>query len=214
MNMQASEQTIYVVDDDEAFRDSLQWLLESNDFQVKVFSCAKDFLESCSFEKPGCLVIDIRMPEMTGLELQQTLNREGIRTPVIFVTGHGDIPMAVSAVKNGAIDFIEKPFNENSMLELIGGALLLDAKRREEGEQQAVIYSRLAKLTAREVEVMECVVAGKTNKLIADQLGITVKTVEAHRSKVMDKMKVNSVAELVQLVADKRLEDFKDENQL
>lgn len=209
--MNGSNQTIYILDDDEAFRDSLQWLLESNGFQVKVFSCAKDFLESCSTERPGCLVLDIRMPEMTGLELQQTLNQKGIRTPVIFVTGHGDIPMAVSAVKNGAIDFIEKPFNENSMLELIGGALLLDAKRREEGEQQAVIYSRLAKLTAREAEVMECVVAGKTNKLIADQLGITVKTVEAHRSKVMDKMKVNSVAELVQLVADKRLQNVKDQ---
>jgi len=209
--MNGSNQTIYILDDDEAFRDSLQWLLESNGFQVKVFSCAEDFLESCSTERPGCLVLDIRMPEMTGLELQQTLNQKGIRTPVIFVTGHGDIPMAVSAVKNGAIDFIEKPFNENSMLELIGGALLLDAKRREEGEQQAVIYSRLAKLTAREAEVMECVVAGKTNKLIADQLGITVKTVEAHRSKVMDKMKVNSVAELVQLVADKRLQNVKDQ---
>ena len=203
---------IYIVDDDEAFRDSLSWLLESNGFEVELFASATEFLESCKSGKPGCLVLDIRMPGMTGLELQEKLNKKGIRTPIVFVTGHGDIPMAVSAVKRGAMDFIEKPFNEGDMLELIRNALVLDVQRRESDKQQALIYSRLAKLTSREREVMECVIAGKPNKLIADQLGITVKTVEAHRAKVMDKMKVNSLAELVQLVAGKRVRNGKDQD--
>jgi len=196
---------IYIVDDDEAFRDSLSWLLESNGFEVELFAGAAEFLESCKSKKPGCVVLDIRMPGMTGLELQEKLNKKGIRTPVIFVTGHGDIPMAVSAVKRGAMDFIEKPFNESEMLELIRNALVLDTQQREADEQQALIYSRLAKLTSREREVMECVIAGKSNKLIADLFGITVKTVEAHRAKVMDKMEANSLAQLVQLVAGLRV---------
>jgi FixJ family two-component response regulator len=212
--MQELDPKIYIVDDDEAFRDSLRWLLESNGFETELFVSARQFLNCFNSGKPGCVVLDIRMPGMTGLELQETLNRRGIRTPVIFVTGHGDIPMAVNAVKRGAIDFIEKPFNETAMLELIAKALLLDAQWREADKQHAMIHSRLAKLTARELEVMECVIAGNPNKLIADKLGITVKTVEAHRSKVMDKMEVNSVAELVRLVADKRRRNINHRNQL
>ena len=203
---------IYIVDDDEAFRDSLRWLLESNGFEIELFTSAKEFLDSCNSGKPGCVVLDIRMPGMTGLELQEKLNKKGVRTPVIFVTGHGDIPMAVSAVKRGAMDFIEKPFNESEMLELIRNALELDTQQREADKQQAVIYSRLAKLTSREREVMECVTAGKSNKFIADQFGITVKTVEAHRAKVMDKMEANSLAELVQLVVNKRVRNSKDQD--
>jgi two-component system response regulator TtrR len=210
--MKGLDAKICIVDDDEAFRDSLRWLLESNGFQVESFASAKEFLESCMSGKPGCLVLDIRMPEMTGLELQEKLNEKGIHTPVIFVTGHGDIPMAVSAVKQGAMDFIEKPFNESDMLELIRNALVLDTQRREADEQQSLISSRLEKLTSREQEVMECVIAGKPNKLIADQFGITVKTVEAHRAKVMDKMAVNSLAELVQLVVGKRVQTTNDQD--
>ncbi|HUL41533.1 MAG TPA: response regulator transcription factor [Burkholderiales bacterium] len=206
--MQELDPKIYIVDDDEAFRDSLRWLLESNGFETELFASAQQFLNCFNSAKPGCVVLDIRMPGMTGLELQETLNKKGVRTPVIFVTGHGDIPMAVNAVKRGAIDFIEKPFNETAMLELIAKALLLDAQWREADSQHAMIHSRLAKLTARELEVMECVIAGKSNKLIAEHLGITVKTVEAHRSKVMDKMEANSVAELVQLVAHERLRNL------
>jgi FixJ family two-component response regulator len=210
--MQGLDTKICIVDDDEAFRDSLRWLLESNGFQVEPFASAKEFLEFCKFGKPGCLVLDIRMPEMTGLELQEKLNKKGIRTPVIFVTGHGDIPMAVNAVKRGAMDFIEKPFNESDVLELIRNALVLDTQRREADNRQALVSSRLAKLTSREREVMERVIAGKPNKLIADQFGITVKTVEAHRAKVMDKMKVNSVAQLVQLVVAQRERDSKNQD--
>lgn len=203
---------IYIVDDDEAFRDSLRWLLESNGFEIELFTSAKEFLDSCNSGKPGCVVLDIRMPGMTGLELQEKLNKKGIRTPVIFVTGHGDIPMAVSAVKRGAMDFIEKPFNESEMLELIRNALVLDTQQREADKQQAVIYSRLAKLTSREREVMECVIAGKSNKLIADQFGIAVKTVEAHRAKVMDKMEANSLADLVHQVVNKHVGNGKDQD--
>ena len=203
---------IYIVDDDEAFRDSLRWLLESNGFEIELFTSAKGFLDSYNSGKPGCVVLDIRMPGMTGLELQEKLNKKGIRTPVIFVTGHGDIPMAVSAVKRGAMDFIEKPFNESEMLELIRNALVLDTQQREADKQQAVIYSRLAKLTSREREVMECVIAGKSNKLIADQFGIAVKTVEAHRAKVMDKMEANSLADLVHQVVNKHVGNGKDQD--
>ncbi|HEY6280769.1 MAG TPA: response regulator transcription factor [Burkholderiales bacterium] len=210
--MQGLDARIYIVDDDEAFRDSLRWLLESNGFQVEPFASAEEFLESYISGKPGCLVLDIRMPEMTGLELQEKLNEKGIHTPVIFVTGHGDIPMAVSAVKQGAMDFIEKPFNERDMLELIRNALVLDTQRREADNRQALISSRLAKLTSSERKVMDCVIAGKPNKLTADQFGITVKTVEAHRAKVMDKMEVNSLAELVQLVVGKRVRNGKDQD--
>ncbi len=202
--MRNPEAKIYIVDDDKAFRDSLRWLLESNGYQIESFASAKEFLESFISGKPGCLVLDIRMPEMTGLELQEKLNKKGVHIPVIFVTGHGDIPMAVSAVKQGAMDFIEKPFNESDMLELIRNALVLDTQRREADDRQALISSRLAKLTFSERKVMECVIAGKPNKIIADQFDITVKTVEAHRAKVMDKMEVNSLAELVQLVVGKR----------
>jgi FixJ family two-component response regulator len=205
--MQSVNAKIYIVDDDEAFRDSLRWLLESNNYEVETFASAREFLESFKFGKPGCVMLDIRMPGMTGLELQERLNKKGIRTPVIFVTGHGDIPMAVSAVKRGALDFIEKPFNEDDLLELVRNAYKLDAKLREADKQQSSINSRLLKLTSREREVMECVVAGHPNKLIADRFGISVKTVEVHRSKVMYKMEVNSLAELVKLVTRTRLQN-------
>lgn len=184
---------IHVVDDDEALRDSLRWLLESAGYGVATYASAENFLASFGPELAGCVVLDIRMPGMSGLELQDELKRRGHATPVIFVTGHGDVATAVSAVKKGAFDFIEKPFNDQAFLALIDNALAFDAETRGAA-------ARWITLTRREREVMERVVAGKRNKDIAEELSISIKMVEAHRARVMQKMGVDSLAELVQLV--------------
>jgi FixJ family two-component response regulator len=178
----AAEPLVYVVDDDEAFRDSVAWLIESAGLGVKTFASAQQFLGGYLPEQHACVVLDIRMPDMSGMELQEELNRRSHAPPIIFVTGHGDVPMAVTAVKRGAVDFIEKPFSDSAFLELVQKALQLDAELR----------------TPREREVMERVIAGKLNKVIADDLGISIKTVEAHRARVMEKLGVSSLAELVQ----------------
>ena len=184
---------VHVVDDDEALRDSLRWLLESAGHRVATYATAESFLATCEPEQPGCLVLDIRMPGMSGLELQDKLKRRGDTVPIIFVTGHGDVPMAVNAVKKGALEFIEKPFNDQAFLVLIKNALAFDAETRRAA-------ARLVTLTQREREVMELIVAGKRNQDIAAKLSINIKTVEAHRANVMRKTGVGSLAELVQLV--------------
>jgi FixJ family two-component response regulator len=188
---------VYVVDDDEAFRDSLRWLLESAGYRVAAFASAERFLEAYRPGTGACLVLDVRMPGLSGLELQEELNRRGHTLPTIFVTGHGDVPMAVSAVKHGAFDFIEKPFNDEALLVLIGKAAQASAAARRESAQRLDTAARLATLTEREREVMDLVIAGKKNKEIACTLGISIKTVEIHRGRVMEKMGVESVAELV-----------------
>jgi len=190
---------IYIVDDDEAFRDSLRWLLEVAGYRVEAFVGAEPFLASF---KPGagvCLILDVRMPDCSGLELQEEMTRRGYAIPIIFVTGHGDVPMAVNAVKNGAFDFIEKPFKDQALLTLIENAASLNVSALQDEAQRLSAVARLATLTQREREVMELVVAGRRNKQIADDLGISVKTVEVHRARVMEKTGVTSVAELVQM---------------
>ena len=189
---------VFIVDDDDAFRDSLCWLLESAGHRVVAYAAAENFLAAYEPDQPGCLVLDIRMPGMNGLELQDEMRRSALTLPIIFVTGHGDVPMAVSAVKKGAAEFIEKPFNDRAFLGLIQKALKLDAAQRREQTRKMSAAARLEKLTSREREIMHFVVAGKMNKTIADELCISSQTVEAHRARVMQKLGVDSVAALVQ----------------
>ena len=200
MTAARSAPLIYVVDDDDAFRDSLRWLLESSGYRVATYPSAATFLENYRLESGACVVLDVRMPGTSGLELQQEISRRGRSIPVIFVTGHGDVPMAVQAIKHGAFDFIEKPFKDEVLLALIEKATKSDAALRVEDAQRQSTAARLATLTQREREIMECVVAGKRNKAIAEELGISVKTVEIHRSRVMEKMGAESLAALIQMV--------------
>lgn len=192
---------VYVVDDDEAVRDSMRWLLEANGFRVSSFASAEEFLACLPDPEPiACLLLDVRMPGMSGLELHEELTRRGSTLPLIFITGHGDVPMAVSAVKKGAADFIEKPFGDREILRLIEQCLATERQSRDKRRLEADTMRRLEHLTQREREVLDLIIAGKLNKQIADLLGISIKTVEVHRARVMEKMGVNSLAELVQHV--------------
>lgn len=192
-------QTIYVVDDDEAMRDSMTWLLEGEGYRVACFESAERFLQARRDAMRGCLVLDVRMPTMSGLELHEKLDALGSRLPVIFVTGHGDVPMAVAALQRGACDFIEKPFHNEDLLSRIRRALEMENLQAARRERDGAIAHRLELLTQREREVMTLVVAGKLNKQIADELNISMKTVEAHRARVMEKMGVRTLAELVKV---------------
>jgi RNA polymerase sigma factor (sigma-70 family) len=190
---------VFVVDDDEAMRNSLKWLIESTGMPVRTYGSADEFLANYSPGRAGCLLLDVRMPGMSGLELQAHLARQSIRLPVIIITGHGDVGMAVRAMKAGAVDFIEKPFDDEALLNSIRHALAFDERQRALQTQRAEIAARLAELTPREHEVMEMVTEGRSNKEIATALGVTAKTVEAHRARVMDKMRAGSLAELVRM---------------
>lgn len=194
------DQTIYIVDDDEALRDSLLWLLESNDYRVAQYASAEEFLTAYRPDMAGCLVLDVRMPGMSGLELYERLRERHSTLPVVFITGHGDVPMAVSVLKKGAVDFIEKPFSDKDMLKLIDQCLATERENRDRLRQDAAVARRLEQLTGREMEVLELIIAGRLNKQIADDLGISIKTVEVHRARVMEKMEASSLAELVQSV--------------
>ena len=196
----ASEQIIHVVDDDEALRDSMTWMLEGNNYKVATYESAEAFLRVINPAMAGCVVLDVRMPGMSGLELFEELGRRRCTLPVVFITGHGDVPMAVAALKKGAVDFIEKPFSEADMLRLIEQCLTLERGNRDKRLQEADTVRRLEHLTQREREVLGLIIVGKLNKQIADVLGISIKTVEVHRARVMEKMGVNSLAELVQHV--------------
>src|SRR5713101_6585035 len=189
----------YVVDDDESIRTLWRWLLESNGIAVRTFATAAEFIESYRSGAAGCLVLDLKLPGMSGLELQEYLNRRDIEIPIVFVTGHGDVPAAVSAIKGGAVDFIQKPFSHREVLSIIEKAFQRDAEIRERHARLSIVASRLATLTEREREVLQRVIEGKPNKIIAADLDISMKTVEFHRAKVMEKMGVTSVAELVQI---------------
>lgn len=197
--------TVFVVDDDQAMRNSLKWLIESVSMQVETFESADAFINSYYPGRSGCLLLDVRMPGMSGLELQEYLRANQIAIPVIIITGHGDVPMAVRAMKSGAIDFIEKPFNDELLLESIRHALALDVRQRDMQSQRAEIATRLARLTPREHEVMVMVTNGKANKEIATSLGVSAKTVEAHRVRVMEKMEADSLAELVRMAINANL---------
>jgi FixJ family two-component response regulator len=191
--------TVFVVDDDQAMRNSLKWLIESVAMQVETFESADAFIRSYYPGRSGCLLLDVRMPGMSGLELQEYLVQQRISIPVIIITGHGDVPMAIRAMKSGAVDFIEKPFNDELLLESIRHALQWDEQQRDKQKQRAEIAERLARLTPREHEVMSMVTGGKANKEIAAGLGVSAKTVEAHRARVMEKMEAHSLAELVRM---------------
>lgn len=194
-----TEPTVFVVDDDDALRESLQWLIKPMGVNVECYGTAKAFLEAYDSSRPGCLVLDVRMPGLGGLDLQEQLTARGIVLPVIIITGHGEVPMAVRAMKSGAIDFLEKPFSDQVLLDRIRDAIAQDTRKRREQARRAEVMARLALLTRREREVMEMVVVGMANKQIAAALHISQKTVEAHRARVMDKMQADSVAELVRL---------------
>ncbi len=196
----ALQPLVNLVDDDAALRDSLRWLLESAGHRVADYASAEGFLDAFDPVQRGCLVLDIRMPGMSGLELQDELGRRGSRLPIIFITGHGDVPTAVTAVKKGAFEFVEKPFNDQEFLRLIERAVERDANVRAETDGQRAFQERLAGLTQREREVMDLIVAGRRNREIAEALQVSIKTVEAHRAKVMQKTGVASLAELVQLI--------------
>ena len=191
---------VYVVDDDEAVRDSLKLLLESVDLPCQTFASASDFLEKHDPDQHGCLVADIRMPGMSGLDLQEELNHRSSTIPILFITGHGDVPMAVDAMKSGALDFIQKPFRDQELLDRIHQALENDEERREDNRELSETRNRIGRLTARETEVMHRVVQGQANKVIALDLGVSQRTVEIHRARVMQKMGARSLAELVRMV--------------
>jgi len=198
--MPTREQRVFIVDDDEAVCDSLAMLLRSVGLPVATFDSAHGFLDQLSEDHCGCLVLDIRMPGMSGMELLQRLRDQGSDLPVIFITGHGDVPMAVEAMKLGALDFLQKPFRDQELLDRIQQALAWDSAQREERAARELLRQRLHELTARERQVLDRLLEGKANKVIAAELELSQRTVEIHRSRVMDKMQVRSIAELVQLV--------------
>jgi two-component system, LuxR family, response regulator DctR len=198
---EAPKGTVHVVDDDDAIRDALAWLLRSRGVAARCWASAEAFLADCSEDMRGCLVLDVRMEGMSGVELFDRLLARQSRLPVIFLTGHGDVPLAVAALKKGAFDFVEKPFNDNDLVDRIVAAVRHDEAQRERRETEASVAARLAELTPRERQVMERVLAGDFNKTIADALGIAVRTVEVHRARIFEKMGVRSAVELSQLLA-------------
>ena len=190
---------IYIVDDDDAVRESIQWLLEADGHQIETYASAEAFLEQFYPDQICVLLLDVRMPGMTGLELQEKLLERCAQLPVIFITGHGDVAMAVSTMKKGAVDFLEKPFDETVVRELVTKHLALSAENYSARQKSALVRERFSRLTGREMQVLDRIVAGRLNKQIADDLNISIKTVEAHRANIMDKLNVNTVADLLKL---------------
>jgi len=199
MSLLAKKGTVYIVDDDEAVRDSLQWLLEGKNWRVRCFDSAESFLARYDPREVACLLVDIRMGGMSGLDLQDRLLERKSPLPIVFITGHGDVPMAVDTMKKGALDFIQKPFNEPELIGLVERMLGRARAAFTEQLQAATREALLAKLTSREAQVLERIVAGRLNKQIADDLGISIKTVEAHRANIMEKMGANTVADLLKV---------------
>lgn len=199
MSLIPKKGTVYVVDDDEAVRDSLQWLLEGKGYRVRCFESAESFLSRYDAREVACLIVDIRMAGMTGLELQNRLIEARSPLPIVFITGHGDVPMAVDTMKKGAMDFIQKPFNEEQLVGLV--ERMLDHAKDTFADYQLSVSrdALLSKLTLRESQVLERIVAGRLNKQIADDLGISIKTVEAHRANIMEKLSANTVADLLKI---------------
>jgi two-component system response regulator FixJ len=196
----ADEPVVHVVDDDDAVRDSLGFLLETEGFSVRSYESAPQLLAEASRLAAGCIVTDVRMPEMSGLELVRRLNALGVDLPIVVMTGHADVPLAVEAMKAGVVDFIEKPFDQDVMLAAVRAALSRDpAGPRREDPEVAAIRGRIAALSGREAEVLERLVAGKPNKIIAYELGISPRTVEVYRANVMTKMQAASLSELVRM---------------
>ena len=199
MSLIPKKGTVYVVDDDEAVRDSVQWLLEGKDFRVRCFESAESFLSRYDPREIACLVVDIRMGGMSGIELQDRLIERKSPLPIVFITGHGDVPMAVDTMKKGALDFIQKPFKEDELVAVVERMLDRAKELFADSQQAASRDALLAKLTSREAQVLERIVAGRLNKQIADDLGISIKTVEAHRANIMEKLNANTVADLLKI---------------
>lgn len=195
--------TVFIVDDDEAVRDSLRWLLEANGYRVKSYAGAEDFLSAYDPEQIGVLIVDVRMPGMSGLELQEELIARQAPLPIVFITGHGDVPMAVSTIKKGAVDFLEKPFNETDLRTIVARMLEQATERASQFLAQRNHQAVLSRLTSREQQVLERIVAGRLNKQIAGDLNISIKTVEAHRANIMEKLEVTTVADLMKIALTK-----------
>jgi len=200
--MKSPTPTVFIVDDDEAVRSSLRLLIRSVGLQAQAFASAPEFLDGYDPRHPGCLVLDVRMPGMSGLELQQQLNQRGATIPVVFISGHGDVPMAVEAMQHGAFDFLQKPFRDQDLLDRVQRAMAFDANSRAHLALSGEIRERLAQLTPREQQVMKLVTRGKANKVIGADLGVSQRTVEIHRAHVMEKMQARSLAELVRMSLD------------
>jgi RNA polymerase sigma factor (sigma-70 family) len=198
--MDQTKPTVFVVDDDAEVRNALKLLLESVGLPVICYGSALEYLGAFDESLPGCLVVDIRMPGMSGLDMQEKLADYPIHPPVIIITGHGDVPMAVRAVQAGAVDFIEKPFRDQILLDSVNRAIEMDAERRGKASRQSEILEHFNQLTPREREVLDLVVSGMRNKNISEQLGITLSTVEAHRSRVMEKMQADSLSHLMRMM--------------
>lgn len=195
----SAESTVYIVDDDEAVRESLQALVETEGYAVQAFDSARGFLDGFTPPNVGCLVVDVRMPDMGGLELQAELVARDTGLPVIVVTGHGDVPLAVQAMKAGAVDFIEKPYNDQQLLDTIARALDMARNRQSQTSFAQEARERVASLTPREAQVLAHLVAGRANKVIAYELGISPRTIEIHRAHVMEKMQARSLSDLVRM---------------
>jgi RNA polymerase sigma factor (sigma-70 family) len=194
-----SDTTVFIVDDDPASRDPLRFLLESVELKVITFASAGEFLDAFDPQTPGCLILDVRLRGMSGLDLQAELNRRGLAVATIFLTGHADVPMAVRAMKNGAFDFLEKPFNDQELLDRVQQAIERDRNARVREAERAEQQHRLEALTPREREVMDLLVEGRANKEAADALGLSVRTIEGHRARLMEKLGANSLADLVRI---------------
>ncbi len=191
---------VYIIDDNEGVTESLCWLIESVGYKVEVYNNARNFLDKYDSSTISCAIVDVRMPELSGPELQEALLEKGFEMPLIFITGHADVPVAVRAMKLGAIDFLTKPTNSQVLLETINKAIRLDIRRRQKQEQNAEVVSREKRLSPREREVMHLIVSGKLTKSIADCLTLSLRTVEMHRANIMKKMEVNSQVELTSVI--------------
>lgn len=200
MTKATTEPTVFIVDDDQEVREAIQLLMESVGLKARSFASAQAYLDQFDSDRPGCLILDVRMKGMSGLDLQQRLAQAAIHPPVIVITGHGDVPMAVRAVKAGAVDFIEKPFNDQTLLDAVHRAFDQDGRNRGQASRLADIQERLTRLTPREREILDQVIAGKRNKVISLDLGISQSTVEAHRAKVMEKMEAKSLSDLMRMM--------------
>lgn len=195
-----TEPTVFIVDDEAQVRDALKLLMDSVGLAAETFASAQEYLDQFDAQRPGCLVLDIRMPGMSGLELQERLSKEPLHPPIVIITGHGDVPMAVRALQAGAVDFIEKPFRDQVLLDSVHRAITRDAEQRGEASRVADIEARLQRLTPREREVLDLIMTGMRNKVIAVELGVSQSTVEAHRSKVMEKMEAKTLSDLMRMM--------------
>lgn len=197
--MTTDEPTVFLVDDDDAVRDSLALLLDTMGLRTVAYPSADAFLDNYKPSRPGCLVLDIRMPSMSGMELQAALSAKSVAIPIIFLTGHGNVSMSAKAFRSGAVDFLEKPFNEQVLLQRIEEAIRLDQTNREAVAHRHIVNARMAALTPREREVMRLIVAGHSNKEVARQLELSTRTIETHRGHIMEKTGAHSLADLIAL---------------